>query len=95
MTDAERNPKWAADVRFRKVGGEVLVTAYGDVYALTDVSADIWSLADGTRSVAEIAAAITDRYDAPPERVLQDVQAFVHELAEAQLLVWVPARSSL
>jgi hypothetical protein len=90
MTDAEQNPKWAADVRVRKVGGEVLVTAYDDVFVLTDVSADIWNLADGTRSVAEIAAAITDRYDAPAETVQKDVERFVHELAEAQLLVWVP-----
>jgi hypothetical protein len=90
MTDAEQNPKWAADVRVRKVGGEVLVTAYDDVYALTDVSADIWSLADGTRSVAEIAAEITDRYDAPAETVLRDVEAFVNELVDAKLLDWIP-----
>jgi hypothetical protein len=81
-------PKWAADVRVRKVRGEVLVTAYGDVYALTDVGADIWSLADGTRSVAEIATAITEQYDVLPETALRDVRAFVDELVEARLLVW-------
>jgi hypothetical protein len=54
------------------------------------VSADIWSLADGTRSVAEIAAEITDRYDAPAETVLRDVEAFVNELVDAKLLDWIP-----
>lgn len=87
MTHDDDYPNWAADVRVRKVRGEVLVTAYGDVYVLTDVSADIWSLADGTRSVAEIATAITEQYDVPPETALRDVRAFVDELVEARLLV--------
>jgi hypothetical protein len=87
VTGDSENPKWAPDVRVRKVRGEILVTAYGDVYALKEVSAEIWSLADGTRSVAEIATAIAERYDVPLGTALRDVRAFVDELVEARLLV--------
>jgi hypothetical protein len=88
MTSDERNPKWAADVRVRKVRGEILLAASGGVYTLTDVGADIWRLADGTRSVDEIATEIAERYDVPAETALRDVQAFVEELRRADLLTW-------
>lgn len=93
MTRHDEYPKWAADARVRKIRGELHVSAYGDTYVLTDVSADIWSLADGNLSLAEIAAEITERYDVPPETALRDVRAFVDELVEARLLVLLGGRS--
>jgi hypothetical protein len=92
MTPDARNPKWAADVRLRKVRGELLLAGNTDVYKLTEVGGDIWQLADGTRSVAEIAAAITERYDVPHDTALRDVHALVDELDQAQLLTWVSRR---
>jgi hypothetical protein len=92
MMRDERNPKRAVDARVRKVGGEVLVGGNTDVYKLTEVAADIWSLADGTRSVSEIATAITERYDVPGATALRDVQALVNELEQAQLMTWVSPR---
>jgi Coenzyme PQQ synthesis protein D (PqqD) len=92
MTREERNPTWAADVRPRKVRGELLLAGNTEVYKLTEVAADIWQLADGTRSVAEIATALTERYDVPEDTALRDVRALMDELDQARLLTWVSRR---
>lgn len=89
MTEAERNPRRAMDARVRKVEGELLVAGDLDVYELSEVAAEIWSLADGSRPVSEIADEITARYDVTPEAALRDVRALLNELAEARLLEWV------
>jgi hypothetical protein len=89
MMRDERKPKWGADVRQRKVRGEIFLAGNVEVYKLTEVAAEIWHLADGTRSVDQIATAITERYDVPQDTALRDVRALLSQLDEAQLLTWV------
>jgi Coenzyme PQQ synthesis protein D (PqqD) len=83
----ERTPRWAPDVQMRSVGGEVVLAAAGVVFTLRDVGADVWRLADGSRSVAKIGEAITHSYDVSPETALKDVRTFVDELTDAGLLL--------
>ena len=40
----------------------------GEVKVLNEVGARIWALADGSRSVREIAATIASLYDVPPSQ---------------------------
>jgi hypothetical protein len=89
MTQGAKNPKRAADARVRKVRGEILVAGTADVYKLSEVAADIWRLADGTRSITDIATALTEHYDVTPDEALRDVEALLDELTSAQLLAWV------
>jgi hypothetical protein len=52
----------------------------GEVKVLNEVGARIWTLADGTRSVRDIAAAICAEYDVEPAQAEADVLAFLTEL---------------
>jgi len=59
----------------------------GQVLVLNQVGGRIWELADGTRTVAEIAKVIVDEYEVTEEQALADVQAFIEKLMEKQVLV--------
>lgn len=50
---------------------------------LNDTAAEILGLCDGVRTVSEIAAALETRYGA---NVLDDVQTYLSQLAERQLV---------
>ena len=50
---------------------------------LNDTAAEILALCDGTRTVADIAAALEQRYGA---NVLDDVQSYLSQLADRELV---------
>lgn len=50
---------------------------------LNDSAAEILALCDGTRTVADIAAALEKRYGA---NVLEDVQSYLSQLADRELV---------
>ena len=52
---------------------------------LDAVASQIWSMLDGTQSVAAITATIVDEYDAPAPTVRADVDALLAELLELRL----------
>ena len=53
---------------------------------LDAIASQIWSMLDGTQSVAHIAAAIVDEYDAPAVTVRADIDALLSELFELGLV---------
>lgn len=61
----------------------------GEYYALNDVGGRVWELCDGTRSVAEIVAALIEEYDAPAASITVDVMELLGELTRERLLVTV------
>jgi hypothetical protein len=65
----------------------VLDPATGQYYALDEVSGRVWDLCDGSRSVAEVIAAVCEEYDAPREEIQADVLALLGELAGDGLVV--------
>jgi hypothetical protein len=52
----------------------------GQIKVLNQVGASIWTLADGRRTVREIAAAICAEYEVEPVEAEADTLAFVTEL---------------
>jgi hypothetical protein len=58
----------------------VVLPARGEVKVLNEVGARIWSLADGSRSVREIAAAISAAYVVTTAEAEADTLAFLIEL---------------
>lgn len=61
----------------------VIVTpASGTVKVLNDVGARVWELADGRRTVADLAALLCAEYDVELIQVQADVQAFVAEMVD-------------
>jgi hypothetical protein len=58
----------------------------GQYYSLNDLGGRVWALCDGIRTVAEIIELIGAEYDAPVERVRDDVLALLRELAQERLV---------
>ena len=53
---------------------------------LDAVASQIWTMLDGTQSVAHIAATIVDEYDAPAPTVRADIDSLLTELFELGLV---------
>jgi hypothetical protein len=58
----------------------------GSYFSTNEVGARVWELADGTRSVAAIVAAVAEEYDAPLEVIEADVLELVADLVRETLL---------
>ena len=50
----------------------------------------IWELCDGTRSLEDIARALTEQFEVAFETALQDARTVLEQLKEEQLLPGVP-----
>ena len=50
----------------------------------------IWELCDGTRSLEDIARALTEQFEVEFETALQDARTVLEQLKEEQLLTGVP-----
>jgi hypothetical protein len=59
----------------------------GEYFALNGVGRSVWDLCDGTRTVAEVVAAICGEYDVSAETASDDTGALIESLAEAGLVV--------
>lgn len=89
MELTHKHPAPHPQVASRIVDGEALIVLAdsGEVTVLNEVGSRIWKLADGSRSVAEIIETIAAEYDTTPQQAQQDVESFVRELVENQMLV--------
>jgi len=72
----------------RIVDGEavLVLSGQGQVKVLNEVGARIWTLADGTRTLRDIVAAICAEYDVDFRQAEADVCGFVAELAEREVV---------
>ncbi|MDF1563722.1 MAG: PqqD family protein [Deltaproteobacteria bacterium] len=86
---ASRRPRLRAGLAFevRPGAAEIEVrTAEGARLALNPTAREILEHCDGSRTVAEIAAHLSERYDEPPGRVLPEVAGAVLTLLRAGVL---------
>ncbi len=83
MLNLDSKPKPNASVQGRQLENEAVLVLpdKGEVKVLNTVGARIWSLADGSRSVREIAAAICAEYSISTAQVEADTLDFIRELA--------------
>jgi hypothetical protein len=58
----------------------------GHYYGLDEVGSRIWNLAQAGFAPASIAAKLAQEYDAPAEKLQQDVQSFISHLKSSRLL---------
>ena len=74
-------------VIWRDIGGEVVIVGQEDstVRMLNETASYIWSLADGTMRIEDIADALCHRFDVPADEARADVEQFCSELLEAEL----------
>jgi hypothetical protein len=82
-------PRQAPNVVSRQIEDEAVLVhpLQGKVRVLNAVGARVWELADGQRTVAEIAQTITTEYDVELPRAQADVLAFCDDLAQAGVLM--------
>ena len=84
-------PKHAASTASRVIEGQATVVQAreSEVHILNPVGTRCWELADGTRSLSEIVAAICDEFEVGLAQAQADVEAFVSDLAARDLLMLV------
>jgi hypothetical protein len=84
----ESYPHPTAKARGRLLDREAVIVLpdRGEVKVLNEVGARIWALADGSRSVREIAADIARGYDVSPAQAETDTVMFLQELREKTLI---------
>lgn len=86
--DVNSRPQRRSDVLAQAAGDTVILLTpdSGEYFTLNDVGGRIWELADGSRSVAEIAGVLVDEYEAPLEEIQGDVLDVLGELAQERLV---------
>ena len=81
------------DVLFRQVGDEAILLNLETefYYSLDEVGARMWSVLASTGSLDAVESAVVEEYDAPAERVRQDLDKLVSDLVQHGLLEQVGA----
>ena len=81
-------PTPAEHVRSRRLEHEAVVVLpdKGEVKVLNEVGARIWALADGSRTVRDIIAALCAEFEASPVVVEADTLKFLAELQQKGLI---------
>ena len=76
------------DVRFRTVldEGVVIKQDNAEVLVLNEVGARVLELLDGSRTVAEVEAALAAEFDASPATIAGDVEAYLAQLLAAGIV---------
>jgi hypothetical protein len=94
--DVTKYPVPHPQVGMRVVDGEavIILADSGNVNVLNPVGTRIWELADGSRSVRQIADALAAEYEVTPEAALQDVAEFLQKLVDAGMLTLQDTSSS-
>ena len=82
-------PRHVPDAVSTAVGEEEVIVHAGQgmVRVVNGVGARLWSLADGRRSIGDMASQIAVEYEVTPERARADALAFCMELVTRGLLI--------
>ena len=87
------------DVVARDIEGELIIVplaaGIGDMedelFTLNETGRAIWNRLDGVASLQDIAAGLATEFDAPLDRITEDVAGFTAELVRRRMLVEVTA----
>lgn len=90
MASALQRPIHADNVADRIYGSDAVIISpdEGVVRMLNPTATRIWQLADGSRSVDEIAAILTAEFDVELSQARQSVIRLLTELSDKQLISW-------
>jgi len=92
-TSTSAHPIQSANVASRVYGSDAVVISpdEGMVRMLNPTAARIWQLADGSRSVDDIAIVLTEEFMVDLTQARQSVVRLLGELSERQLVTWIDA----
>ncbi len=76
------------DVLFTSMGEDAVLLHVnrGDYYSLNKVGARLWVLADGSKSIADLAGLITDEVEISREEAEKDILELAEQLAKEGLV---------
>jgi uncharacterized protein YrrD len=76
------------DVLFTSMGEDAVLLHVnrGDYYSLNKVGARLWVLADGSKSIADLAVLITDEFDISRDVAEQDIMEMAEQLEREGLV---------
>jgi hypothetical protein len=82
------NPRAVEGIDVRHAGGDVIVhdPANDKIHILNRSAGVVLDLCDGAHATEQIAAELSERTGAPPERVLEDVQAVLASFKQLRLV---------
>lgn len=88
MTPELRFEKNEPAVVSETIDGEVVIINLdlGNYYSLQQTGAMVWELIEQSHGVEEMAAAISRSYEGEPEAIRKDLDAFLKELLDEQLI---------
>jgi hypothetical protein len=91
---SNRIPRRHAAAPSRIIDGAAVVihTREAEVSMLNEVGTLIWSAIDGTRSEADLAKLVAERFEVATDAAAGDVSSFLDELAAASLVEFGGAR---
>lgn len=89
MNSSKMYPKPHAQTAGRVIDEEAVLILSDDsqIKVLNPVGSRIYALADGTRSVAAIAAVIAEEYDVTAEESERDVLSFLQHLVDQRVMI--------
>ena len=84
----EKIPIKSSSAAYQIIDGEAVIIVPSEqmVNVLNPVWSRIWDLADGRKSVGEIAEILTREFDVPYETVLNDAIEFTGDLAQKKMM---------
>ncbi len=91
MDSLLRRPIHTPSVASRVYGADAVIISphEGMVRMLNPTATRIWQLADGSRSVDDIAAVLVEEYEVDQGQAQQAVTALLGELVDKGLIVWL------
>lgn len=71
------------------LGGKSVLLDYDSrrILGLNTTGSRIWNLLDGTRSLDDVCRLLAEEHELPLEEVISDVEPFVRDLVDRELLV--------
>ncbi len=82
-------PRRHPDCAYRAIGDEgglVVLPGRGEIKVLNPVGVEVYALLDGSHTVEDIVAAISDRFEVSAETAREDIRVFLGELAANGML---------
>ena len=95
MPEVSANEKFirSQSVVARVIAGETLIVPIrgkvgdlGSIYSFNGTGTLIWKLLESPKTVAQLAASVSQEYEVEPARAERDVQHFVREMESAGLV---------
>jgi hypothetical protein len=90
----DATPKRSLEIEIRRTRDAILIANGLEHRELSEVAGLIWRLSNGTRTIADIAAEISDVYDVDEATATHDALEFLDQLAGDGFITWVQSAAA-